>query len=101
MPRFEELVAPSHWRTVDFISDLHLQASEPATVAAWQRYLQTTPADAVFVLEALNPMVAQQVLQEGVLSLLKESLQGICVSGVASLGALGFGHAQLIKEHDL
>jgi UDP-2,3-diacylglucosamine hydrolase len=50
VPRFEELVAPSHWRTVDFISDLHLQASEPATVAAWQHYLQTTPADALFIL---------------------------------------------------
>lgn len=50
MPRFEELAAPSHWRTVDFISDLHLQASEPATVAAWQHYLQTTKADALFIL---------------------------------------------------
>lgn len=50
MPPFEELVAPSHWRTVDFISDLHLQASEPATVAAWQQYLQTTPAQALFIL---------------------------------------------------
>ena len=50
VPPLEELVAPSHWRTVDFISDLHLQASEPATVAAWQRYLHTTPADAVFLL---------------------------------------------------
>lgn len=50
MPPFEELLAPLHWRTVDFISDLHLQASEPATVAAWQRYLQTTPADALFLL---------------------------------------------------
>ena len=50
VPRFEELAAPSHWRTVDFISDLHLQASEPATVAAWRHYLQTTPADALFIL---------------------------------------------------
>jgi len=50
VPRFEELVAPSHWRTVDFISDLHLQAVEPTTVAAWQHYLQTTPADALFIL---------------------------------------------------
>ena len=50
VPRFEELVAPSRWRTVDFISDLHLQASEPATVAAWQHYLQTTQADALFIL---------------------------------------------------
>ena len=50
VPPFEELAAPPHWRTVDFISDLHLQASEPATVAAWQRYLHTTPADALFIL---------------------------------------------------
>ena len=50
VPRFETLQAPSHWRTVDFISDLHLQASEPATVAAWQQYLQTTQADALFIL---------------------------------------------------
>ena len=50
MPRFEELVAPSHWRTVDFLSDLHLQASEPDTLAAWHHYLQTTPADALFIL---------------------------------------------------
>jgi UDP-2,3-diacylglucosamine hydrolase len=45
-----ELLAPPSWRTVDFISDLHLQASEPATFAAWQHYLESTPADAVFIL---------------------------------------------------
>lgn len=50
VPRFEELAAPSHWRAVDFISDLHLQASEPATVAAFEHYLRTTPADALFIL---------------------------------------------------
>ena len=50
VPRFEELVAPSHWRTVDFISDLHLQAAEPATVAAFQQYLESTTADALFIL---------------------------------------------------
>ena len=50
VPRFEELDAPSHWRTVDFISDLHLQAGEPATVAAFTRYLAATDADALFIL---------------------------------------------------
>lgn len=44
------LQAPSHWRTIDFISDLHMQASEPATFAAWQKYMCETPADAVFIL---------------------------------------------------
>ena len=50
VPRFAALNAPAHWRTVDFISDLHLQASEPSTFALWQRYMQNTPADAVFML---------------------------------------------------
>ena len=43
-------MAPAHWRNIDFISDLHLQASEPKTFEAWQRYLHATRADAVFIL---------------------------------------------------
>jgi UDP-2,3-diacylglucosamine hydrolase len=35
---------------VDFISDLHLQAAEPQTFAAWKSYLENTKADAVFIL---------------------------------------------------
>lgn len=49
-PRFAELHAPAHWRVVDFISDLHLQVSEPLTVRAWEQYLVQTRADAVFML---------------------------------------------------
>jgi UDP-2,3-diacylglucosamine hydrolase len=45
-----ELLAPPRWACVDFISDLHLQASDPQTFAAWSRYLQQTPADALFIL---------------------------------------------------
>jgi len=47
---FAEIVAPAAWRTVDLLSDLHLQASEPATFEAWRGYLDTTPADAIFLL---------------------------------------------------
>ncbi len=50
VPEFAELQAPQHWGTVDFISDLHLCESQPATFAAWQRYMQSTTADAVFIL---------------------------------------------------
>lgn len=50
VPQFETLIAPSHWRTVDFISDLHLHPGDTATCAAWQHYLQKTPADAVLML---------------------------------------------------
>jgi UDP-2,3-diacylglucosamine hydrolase len=50
VPQIAELQAPAAWGTVDFISDLHLSADEPLTFEAWQRYLQSTPADAVFIL---------------------------------------------------
>ena len=50
VPRIAELQAPPSWRTVDFISDLHLQAAEPATFEAWRHYMESTPADAVFML---------------------------------------------------
>lgn len=45
-----ELLAPSHWCCVDFISDLHLQAADPATFSTWAAYMQSTPAQAVFIL---------------------------------------------------
>lgn len=50
LPSFAQLQAPPAWRTVDFISDLHLQVQEPATFEAWRRYMRQTPADAVFIL---------------------------------------------------
>ncbi len=45
-----EIAAAPHWQTVDFISDLHLQASEPRTLAALAHYLAHTPAQALFIL---------------------------------------------------
>ena len=42
--------APKDWRVIDFISDLHLQPSQTATFAAWQRYMTHTVADALFIL---------------------------------------------------
>lgn len=50
LPRFAELRAPANWRTVDFISDLHLQALEPGTFEAWRAFMADTTADAVFIL---------------------------------------------------
>lgn len=61
----QELIAASTWRAIDFISDLHLQASEPATFNVWQRYMQTTPADAVFILgDLFEVWVGDDVLEE-------------------------------------
>ena len=60
-----ELTAGPSWQAVDFISDLHLQASEPATFDAWRGYMQTTPADAVFLLgDLFEVWVGDDVLQE-------------------------------------
>ena len=50
LPPFAELDAPAAWRTIDFISDLHLQPGDPATFKAWQRYMGKTPANALFIL---------------------------------------------------
>ena len=50
VPPIAELLAPAPWRTVDFISDLHLQAAEPGTFEAWRRYMADTPANAIFIL---------------------------------------------------
>jgi UDP-2,3-diacylglucosamine hydrolase len=50
LPNFAELHASQSWATVDFISDLHLNESEPATFDAWQHYMNSTTADAVFIL---------------------------------------------------
>ena len=42
--------APAQWQRVDFISDLHLDAHEPATFEAWAHHMARTPADALFIL---------------------------------------------------
>ncbi|MDE1950655.1 MAG: metallophosphoesterase, partial [Burkholderiales bacterium] len=50
LPAFFEFAAPTEWRAIDFISDLHLSAALPRTFAAWAAHLRSTPADAVFIL---------------------------------------------------
>ncbi|MEO7104829.1 MAG: UDP-2,3-diacylglucosamine diphosphatase, partial [Rhodoferax sp.] len=45
-----ELIAPSRWTCIDFISDLHLQPSDTLTLEAWSNYLLHTAADAVYIL---------------------------------------------------
>ena len=50
IPVAHGLQAPPDWKTIDFISDLHLCQALPRTFAAFEAYLQSTPADAVFIL---------------------------------------------------
>ena len=44
------LVLPDSVQVVEFISDLHLSPELPRTVAAFESYLGSTTADAVFIL---------------------------------------------------
>lgn len=61
-----ELHPPRHWRVLDFISDLHLQAEEPATFSAWQRHMASTTADAVFILgDLFEVWIGDEVLTSG------------------------------------
>ncbi len=60
------LLAPPRWQVLDIISDLHLQASDAATFAAWQGYMASTPADAVFILgDLFEVWVGDDVLSSG------------------------------------
>jgi len=49
-PQPQRLVVPLSWRRVDFISDLHLQKQDSATLVTWSRYMAQTCADAIFIL---------------------------------------------------
>nr|WP_316638881.1 UDP-2,3-diacylglucosamine diphosphatase [uncultured Roseateles sp.] len=50
LPLFDELPAAPGWTQIDFLSDLHLAPDTPATLAALERHLRVTPAQAVFLL---------------------------------------------------
>jgi UDP-2,3-diacylglucosamine hydrolase len=45
-----ELQADAAWRSVEFISDLHLSAATPCTFEVWAAYLRASAADAIFIL---------------------------------------------------
>ncbi len=49
-PAVFELALPPQWQVLEFLSDLHLHATEPATLAALAKYLRSTPADGIFIL---------------------------------------------------
>ena len=70
------LLAPPHWRTIDFISDLHLQESDVLTFGAWQSYMRSTRADAVFVLgDLFEVWVGDDAGSEGFESRCAQELQ--------------------------
>ncbi len=49
-PLTAQVIDARAWATVDFISDLHLQADDPLTAQAFFDYLRLTHAQAIFIL---------------------------------------------------
>lgn len=57
--------APPAWRSIEFISDLHLQPQLPLTLHSWQQYLQASTADAIFMLgDLFEAWVGDDALDE-------------------------------------
>ena len=53
------------WSCIDFISDLHLCEQQPRTFDAWRQYLDTTPAQALFILgDLFEVWVGDDVLDD-------------------------------------
>ena len=60
-----ELVAPPSWRSVELISDLHLQPQLPHTWRSWAHYLRASTADAIFILgDLFEAWVGDDALDE-------------------------------------
>ncbi len=49
-PAAATLNAPSHWRSIECVSDLHLKSADSPTFVAFERYLQRSSADALLIL---------------------------------------------------
>lgn len=94
-----EVVAPPHWRAVDFVSDLHLGADMPRTFAGFARHLRHTDADAVFLLgDVFELWIGDDTRHEGFAAACCTLLQE-----VSARTALYFmaGNRDFLVGHDL
>ena len=80
VPAAHTLTLPADWQCLEFISDLHLQAGEPHTVAAWLDYLTHTTADAVFMLgDLFEVWIGDDVLDDA------ESFEARCCARMRAI----------------
>ena len=91
MPAIADLNAAPSWRSVDFISDLHLHAGDAVTFATWQHYMHTTPADAIFILgDLFEAWVGDDVVIDGLSDNFASSeagFEGRCAQVLQQTGA--------------
>lgn len=100
LPVFWEFEAPPAWRAIDVVSDLHLQASHPKTLAGFEQHLQTTDADAVMLLgDVFEAWVGDDAGLHGFEAEVAEVLQAassrLCLAFMAGNRDFLVGHAML------
>jgi UDP-2,3-diacylglucosamine hydrolase len=77
-----DLLAPSRWRQIDLLSDIHLDVREPDTYALWSNYLRGTSADAIFILgDLFEVWVGDDVLEQ------PDRFESQCVSDLSAAGS--------------
>jgi UDP-2,3-diacylglucosamine hydrolase len=97
--KLPEVVAPPAWKSIDFISDLHLAESTPRAFTAWRDYLMSTPADAVFILgDLFEVWVGDDARHEGF-----EARASAVLAEVASRRRVFFmvGNRDFLLGHDM
>lgn len=73
-----ELIAPSGWHRVDFVSDLHLLQQDAPTFAAFNTYLHAADTDALFILgDLFEVWVGDDCLSQA------ESFEAQCARAIA------------------
>jgi UDP-2,3-diacylglucosamine hydrolase len=99
LPEFTEFAVPASWRSIDFLSDLHLGADTPRTFDALATHLRCTQADAVFMLgDLFEVWVGDDARHEG--------FEAQCVAMLSEASAhrfLGFiaGNRDFLVGHDM
>jgi UDP-2,3-diacylglucosamine hydrolase len=97
---FQTVVAPAAWRTIDFVSDLHLTAATPHTFERFAEYLRRTPADAIVILgDLFESWVGDDARLEGfearVATVLEEAASRRWLGFMAGNRDFLVGHAML------
>jgi len=99
VPEFAEFVVPASWRSIDFLSDLHLGEDTPRTFDALATHLRCTPADAVFMLgDLFEVWVGDDARHEGF-----EATCATMLSQASGHRFLGFmaGNRDFLVGHDM
>ena len=99
LPAFTEFVVPATWRSIDFLSDLHLGEDTPRTFDALATHLRCTSADAVFMLgDLFEVWVGDDARHEGF-----EAQCAAMLSEASAHRFLGFmaGNRDFLVGHDM